>query len=214
MQRIGLTGGIAAGKSVAARRLAELGAVVVDADVLAREAVAPGTAGLAAVVEEFGPGVLAPDGSLDRGALGALVFDDTERRRTLESIVHPVVRRLSAEREAAAAVADPGAVVVHDIPLLVETGQADRFHLVVVVHAPALLRVERLVRLRGLSRADAEARVRAQAADDERLAAADVVLDGSGTDADLRAQVDTLWDRLCAERDQEGAAEETDARHG
>ncbi|ASR54592.1 dephospho-CoA kinase [Cellulomonas sp. PSBB021] len=214
MQRIGLTGGIAAGKSVAARRLAERGAVVVDADALAREAVAPGTAGLDAVVEAFGAEVLAPDGSLDRAALASVVFGDDERRRTLEAIVHPAVRRLSAEREAAAATADPGAVVVHDIPLLVETGQAGSFHLVVVVHAPAVLRVERLVRLRGMSREDAEARVAAQAGDDERLAVADVVLDGSGTDADLRAQVDELWDRLCTERTQERAAEETDARHG
>lgn len=214
MQRIGLTGGIAAGKSVAARRLAELGAVVVDADALAREAVAPGTAGLDAVVEAFGAEVLASDGALDRGALARLVFGDDERRRALEAIVHPVVRRLSAEREAAAATADPGAVVVHDIPLLVETGQADTFHLVVVVHAPALLRVERLVRLRGMSREDAEARVAAQAGDDERIAVADVVLDGSRTDADLRAQVDELWDRLCTERTQERAAEEADARHG
>lgn len=208
MQRIGLTGGIAAGKSVAARRFGELGAVVIDSDVLAREALAPGSAGLDEVVEEFGAGVLADDGSLDRPALGALVFGDDERRRRLEEIVHPVVRRLSAEREAAAAAVDHGAVVVHDIPLLVETGQATSFHVVVVVHAPALLRVERLVRLRGMSRADAEARVTAQADDDERLAVADVVLDGTGSDADLVAQVDELWDRLAAERAQEAAADE------
>jgi len=207
MQRIGLTGGIAAGKSVAARRLAELGAVVVDADVLAREAVAPGTAGLDAVVAAFGPQILAADGSLDRPALAAVVFSDPARRARLDAIVHPVVRRLAAEREAAAATADPEAVVVHDIPLLVETGQADTFHLVVVVHAPAVLRVERLVRLRGMAREEAEARVAAQAVDDERLAVADVVLDGTGSDADLRRQVDDLWDRLRAERAQEAAAE-------
>ncbi len=214
MQRIGLTGGIAAGKSVAAQRLSELGAVVIDSDVLAREAVAPGSAGLAAVVEAFGEGVLDADGALDRAAMASLVFADADRRRTLEAIVHPVVRRLGAEREAAAATADPGAVVVHDIPLLVETGQADTFHLVVVVHAPALLRVERLVRLRGMERAAAEARVAAQASDEARLAAADVVLDGSGTDADLRARVDDLWDRLCDERTQESQAEQADAEHG
>ncbi len=214
MQRIGLTGGIAAGKSVAARRLAELGAVVVDSDALAREAVAVGSPGLAAVVEAFGEAVLDADGALDRAALAALVFTDDERRRTLEGIVHPVVRRLAAEREAAAATADPGAVVVHDIPLLVETGQAESFHLVVVVHAPALLRVERLVRLRGMQRAQAEARIGAQTSDEARLAAADVVLDGSGSDADLRAQVDDLWDRLCAERAQERQAEQADAQHG
>jgi dephospho-CoA kinase len=206
MQRIGLTGGIAAGKSVAARRFGELGAVVIDSDVLAREALAPGSAGLDEVVGAFGEQVLADDGSLDRPALGQLVFGDDERRKELEAIVHPVVRRLSAEREAAAAAADHGAVVVHDIPLLVETGQASTFHLVVVVHAPAVLRVERLVRLRGMSRADAEARVTAQANDDERLEVADVVLDGTGSEADLRGQVDDLWDRLAAERAQEAEA--------
>ncbi|WP_029287431.1 dephospho-CoA kinase [Cellulomonas sp. HZM] len=207
MQRIGLTGGIAAGKSVAAGRFAELGAVVIDADVLAREAVAPGSVGLDEVVEAFGAHVLAADGTLDRVALGTLVFADADARSRLEAIVHPVVRRLAAEREAAAAVRDHGAVVVHDIPLLVETGQQDDFHVLVVVHAPALLRVERLVRLRGLARAEAEARVGAQAGDDERLAAADVVLDGTGSDGDLRAAVDDLWARLAEERDDELASE-------
>ncbi|WP_421733657.1 dephospho-CoA kinase [Cellulomonas sp.] len=207
MQRIGLTGGIAAGKSVAARRLAELGAVVIDSDVLAREAVAPGSAGLDAVVEEFGPGVLGADGSLDRAALAAIVFTDPAARAKLDAIVHPVVRRLSAEREAAAAVTDHGAVVVHDIPLLVETGQADAFHVLVVVHAPAVLRVERLVRLRGMDRSEAEARVSAQASDDARLEVADVVLDGTGSDDSLRAQVDELWDRLAVERADELASE-------
>lgn len=207
MQRIGLTGGIAAGKSVASRRLAACGAVVVDHDLLAREAVAPGSAGLAAVVAQFGPDVLDASGALDRPALAAVVFADPAARARLDAVVHPVVRRLAAEREAAAAAADPGAVVVHDIPLLVETGQADRFHLVVVVHAPAVLRVERLVRLRGMSRRDAEARVAAQARDEERLAAADVVLDGTGGDGDLERQVDDLWARLAAERDAQVAGE-------
>lgn len=207
MQRIGLTGGIAAGKSVAARRLRELGAVVIDSDELARAAVAPGSVGLDAVVAEFGDGVLAADGSLDRPALASIVFADADARRRLDGIVHPVVRRLAAEREAAAAVVDHGAVVVHDIPLLVETGQADAFHVLVVVHAPAVLRVERLVRLRGMSRDDAEKRVAAQASDDERLAVADVVLDGTGSDDDLRTQVDDLWDRLAVERADEIAAE-------
>lgn len=200
MQRIGLTGGIGAGKSVASRRLAELGAVVVDADDLARVAVAPGTVGFDAVVEEFGPEVLDADGRLDRVALAALVFSEVSARTRLERIVHPQVRRLGAEREAAAAARDPQAVVVHEIPLLVETGQADRFELVVVVHAPAVLRLERLVRLRGMSREEAEARIAAQASDDQRLAAADVVLDGTGSDQDLVAQVDDLWVRLVAER--------------
>ncbi|MGY4642413.1 dephospho-CoA kinase [Cellulomonas sp. URHB0016] len=207
MQRIGLTGGIAAGKSVAAQRLAELGAVLIDSDALAREAVAPGTTGLDAVVEAFGDTVLSPDGSLDRSALASIVFTDDDARARLDAIVHPVVRRLSAEREAVAAVTDHGAVVVHDIPLLVETGQQDAFHVLVVVHAPAVLRVERLVRLRGMSRVEAEARVAAQASDDERLAVADVVLDGTGSDAELRVQVDELWDRLAVERADELAAE-------
>lgn len=207
MQRIGLTGGIASGKSVAAQRFAELGAVVIDSDVLAREAVRPGSAGLEAVVDAFGPGVLAGDGSLDRPALAAIVFADPARRAALDAIVHPVVRRLSAEREAAAVAGDGSVIVVHDIPLLVETGQADSFHMVVVVHAPAVLRVERLVRLRGMDRDHAEARVASQAPDDVRLAAADAVLDGTGSDNDLRTQVDDLWDRLVAERDEEQAAD-------
>ena len=203
MQRIGLTGGIAAGKSVVARRFAELGAVVIDADELARLAVQPGTSGYDEVVTAFGPQVVAPGGALDREALARLVFADADARRRLESIVHPQVRRLAAEREAAAAAADPAAVVVHDIPLLVETGQADSFGLVVVVAAPAALRVDRLVRLRGMAPDDARARVGAQAPDDVREAAADVVLDGTGTDEGLRAQVDTLWQRLVAERAEE-----------
>ncbi|ADG74854.1 dephospho-CoA kinase [Cellulomonas flavigena DSM 20109] len=207
MQRIGLTGGIAAGKSVAARRFDELGAVVVDADVLARQAVAPGSAGLAQVVAQFGSEVLDADGMLDRPALARVVFPDPDARARLDAIVHPVVRRLAAEIEAAAAARDAGAVVVHDIPLLVETGQEKDFHVVVVVHAPAVLRVERLVRLRGMLRSDAEARVAAQARDEERLAAADVVLDGTGSDADLVRQVDELWERLAVEQADERAAD-------
>ena len=203
MQRIGLTGGIGAGKSVASRRLNELGAVVIDADDLARAAVAPGTVGFDAVVDEFGPDVLGADGNLDRAALAALVFAEASARARLERIVHPQVRRLGLEREAAAAARDPQAVVVHSIPLLVETGQADRFEFVVVVHAPAVLRAERLVRLRHMDRAEAEARIAAQASDDERLAAADVVLDGTGSDQDLIARVDDLWARLVAERTAE-----------
>ncbi|WP_166847436.1 dephospho-CoA kinase [Isoptericola sp. BMS4] len=206
MLRIGLTGGIAAGKSVAARRLAELGAVVVDHDLLAREAVAPGTVGLQGVVEAFGDGVLAPDGSLDRPALGRLVFDDDEARSRLEGVLHPEIRRLAAEQEALAGAADPDAVVVHDIPLLVETGQSDRFHLLVVVDAPAEQRVARLVDGRGLQEAEAWSRVRAQASDADRRAAADVTLDGTGTEEELRAQVDALWRRLEHEVAQESDA--------
>ena len=200
MQRIGLTGGIAAGKSVAARRFAELGAVVVDADELSRLVVRPGTPGYDEVVAAFGPEVVGPGGALDRTALGTIVFGDENARHRLEGIVHPQVHRLAAEREAAAAAADPAAVVVHDIPLLVETGQADSFGVVVVVAAPAALRVERLVRLRGMPRGDAQARVASQAPDEVREAAADVVLDGTGSDENLRGQVDALWRRLEAER--------------
>jgi dephospho-CoA kinase len=210
MFRIGLTGGIAAGKSVVARRLRELGAVVIDHDQLAREAVAPGSVGLEEVVEAFGEGILAPDGSLDRPALGRVVFADDAARTRLEGILHPEVRRLSAEREAAAGAADPGTVVVHDIPLLVETGQTERFHLLVVVHAPAEQRVRRLVDGRGLPEADARARVAAQASDDDRLAAADVTLDGTGTEDALRSQVDELWTRVRREVAEEVAAEEAE----
>ena len=204
MQRIGLTGGIAAGKSTALARFAELGAVVVNHDELARQAVAPGTSGYDEVVEAFGEGVVGADGGLDRAPRGRQVLAHDPARRRLEAIVHPQVKRLAAEREAAAAAADASAVVVHDIPLLVETGQAEAFGVVVVVAAPAVLRVERLVHLRGMSRPDAEARVFAQVSDEEREAAADVVLDGTGSDDDLRSQVDELWGRLVAERDAEG----------
>ena len=207
MFRIGLTGGIAAGKSVATARLAELGALVVDHDQLAREAVAPGSVGLAEIVAAFGADILAPDGSLDRPALGALVFADAAARSRLNDIVHPEVRRLSAEREARAAAADPAAVVVHDIPLLVETGQAGHFHLVVVVHTPAEQRVRRLVEVRGLSEDAARSRLASQAADDERLAVADFTQDGSGSEDDLRSQVDTLWQRVAAEVAQEAEAD-------
>jgi dephospho-CoA kinase len=200
MQRIGLTGGIASGKSVAAGRLAELGAAVIDHDVLARDAVRPGSAGLDAVVDAFGPDVLAPDGTLDRSALGALVFADPVQRERLNGVLHPEIRRLAAEQEAAVAAAGTGAVVVHDIPLLVETGQAEAFHLLVVVDAPAGQRTERLMALRGLSREDAERRVAAQAPDDVRLEAADVVLDGTGSVEHLRSQVDDLWQRIEEER--------------
>jgi dephospho-CoA kinase len=203
MQRIGLTGGIASGKSVVAARLAELGAAVVDHDALAREVVRPGSAGLDAVVDAFGAGVLTADGALDRAALGALVFADAGLRERLDGILHPQIRRLAAEREAAVAASRTGAVVVHDIPLLVETGQAEAFHLLVVVDAPAEQRVRRLVELRGMSPDDAERRVAAQAADADRLAVADVVLDGTGTVDGLRAQVDALWRRIDAERSAE-----------
>lgn len=202
MDVIGLTGGIAAGKSVVAARLAQLGATVIDADALAREAVAPGSPGLRAIHERFGDAVLAADGSLDRAALGTIVFGDAHARTDLNAIVHPEVHRQYRERLAAIGARDPSAIVVYDVPLLVEARSASEFSLVVVVHAPADVRVERLVALRGLDRASAEQRVSAQASDDERLAVADVVIDSSGTLDHTMEQVDALWQRLVAQRDQ------------
>ncbi|HMC03729.1 MAG TPA: dephospho-CoA kinase [Cellulomonadaceae bacterium] len=193
MLRIGLTGGIGSGKSTAAARLAELGATVIDHDLLARQAVAPGSDGLARVAAEFGADVVGRDGTLDRPALGAIVFADPEARTRLNAIVHPIVRRLADDAEAAVRTDDPGAVVVHEIPLLVETGQTADFDLVLVVHASEEVRVERLMRERGLSRMHALARIRAQATDEDRLAAATVVLAGGSTIHDLRRQVDTFW---------------------
>jgi dephospho-CoA kinase len=186
---MGLTGGIGSGKSTVSGLLAERGAVIVDADRIAREVVEPGTAGLAAVVEAFGPRVLGDDGSLDRPALAAIVFADPEARRRLDGIVHPLVRERAAEL---AAQAPPGAVVVHDIPLLVETGQAGSYDLVLVVEADPQTRVARLVG-RGLSEDDARARIAAQATDEQRRAVADVVVDNSGSREELAAQVDRFW---------------------
>jgi dephospho-CoA kinase len=188
--RVGLTGGVASGKSTVSAILAELGAVVIDADALAREVVAPGTEGLAAVVEEFGPDVLGPDGGIDRPRLGALVFADPERRRALESIIHPRVRARAAEIEAAAPV---GAVVVHDIPLLAETGQAASFDAVVVVDVPVEMQVDRMVRIRGMSEADARARIAAQADRDARLAVATYVVENTGSLDELRARVQEVY---------------------
>jgi dephospho-CoA kinase len=187
--RIGLTGGIGSGKSTVSALLAEHGAVVVDADRIAREVVEPGTPGLAAVVEAFGSGVLTPDGALDRPALAALVFADPEARRTLDGIVHPLVRARGRELES---LAPPGSVVVHDVPLLVETGRAASYDLVLVVLADAETRIARLVQ-RGLTAEDARARIAVQATDEERRAVADVVLDNSGTPEQLAEQVDRVW---------------------
>lgn len=190
MLKIGLTGGIASGKSVAASRLRELGAVLVDADALAREVVEPGTPGLARVVEAFSASVLGPDGRLDRPRLGALVFGNPERLAVLNGIIHPLVR----ERAAALAAAAPkGAVLVQDIPLLVETGQGANFHLVVVVDAPEDVRVRRMMEHRKMTAEEARSRMAAQATREDRLAAADVVLDNSGTKDELRDAVDRLW---------------------
>jgi dephospho-CoA kinase len=191
---VGLTGGIGAGKSAAAKRLAQQGAVVIDADRLAREVVAGGTDGLTQVVAAFGPDVVGPDGELDRPALGARVFGDDTARLRLEGIVHPRVRARTAELARSAA---PDAVVVNDVPLLVEAGLAPSYHLVVVVRADREVRIARLAETRGMTAGQAAARIAAQAGDDRRAAAADVVLDNDAGLAELNAQVDRLWrDRL------------------
>jgi len=196
MPLIALTGGIASGKSTIARRLSDRGAVVVDADAIVRDVQAPGSPVLRKIADAFGSSVIAADGSLDRAALGALVFADDDARARLNALVHPAVKRESARRFAEALAADPDAVVVYDVPLLVETRADDPWDLIVVAHAPASLREQRLVELRGLSPADARARIAAQADDDARLAIADVVIDTAGTIAQTQAQTDAVWDRV------------------
>jgi dephospho-CoA kinase len=187
--RIGLTGGIGSGKSTVSALLAARGALIVDADRIAREVVEPGTEGLAAVVEAFGAQVLTADGSLDRPALAAVVFSDPAARARLDAVVHPLVRRRTAELVAAA---PADAVVVNDVPLLVETGQAASYDVVLVVEADPEIRVARLVQ-RGLTEDDARARIASQATDEQRRAVADVVLDNSGTPEELAEQVDRFW---------------------
>jgi dephospho-CoA kinase len=188
--QIGLTGGIGSGKSSAARRFAELGALVIDADLVAREVVEPGTDGLAAVVAEFGPEVLDAGGRLDRPALARIVFADEAARGRLNAILHPRIRARVAGRIAAA---PPGTVVVQDVPLLAETGQAAAFDLVVVVEAPVELRVQRLARDRGMPAEEARARIASQATDEQRRAIADVLIVNDGTPEDLRGRVDEIW---------------------
>ncbi|MEU0129092.1 dephospho-CoA kinase [Streptomyces sp. NPDC006289] len=195
MLKVGLTGGIGAGKSEVSLLLARHGAVVIDADRIAREVVEPGTPGLTAVVEAFGPGILRPDGSLDRPALGSIVFADSGRLATLNGIVHPLVGARSAELERAAG---DGAVVVHDVPLLTENGLAPLYDLVVVVDASPETQLQRLVTLRGMTESDAKARMAAQATRAERLAVADVVVDNDGPIADLGPQVGRVWSELTA----------------
>ncbi|HET8866910.1 MAG TPA: dephospho-CoA kinase [Agrococcus sp.] len=200
MPLVALTGGIASGKSTVAARLAEHGAVVVDADALVRELQQPGEPVLTAIADEFGADLLRADGSLDRAALGALVFAEADARERLNAIVHPAVGEESRRRFDAAFAADPQAVVVYDVPLLVEARPDDPWDLVVVAHAPAETRVRRMVQLRGMDEADARARVASQASDERRLAVADVVIDTSGELASTIEQVDRLWQRLTAER--------------
>ncbi|HJQ45442.1 MAG TPA: dephospho-CoA kinase [Amycolatopsis sp.] len=194
MLRVGLTGGIGAGKSTVAARLAEHGAVLIDADVIAREVVEPGTEGLAELIAAFGDGILTPEGALDRPALAARAFGDAASRARLNGIVHPRIGARTAELMAEVA---PDAIVVHDVPLLVENGMGPRYHLVLNVGAPVETRVRRLVEVRGMTEADARVRIAAQAQEPQRRAVADVWLDNGSTQDVVLAQVDRLWaDRL------------------
>ena len=201
MYLIGLTGGIASGKTVVARRLEELGVTRVDADQLARDVVAVGTPGLAAITERFGVDVITADGTLDRAALGAVIFRDPDARLALNAITHPAIRGLSSRLFAEASDRDPNAVVVYDVPLLAEALRDPgyhRFDLVVVVDASTETRVRRLVQLRGLTREEALHRLNSQATDTERLAIADVVIDSNGTLEETIEQADALWAGLAS----------------
>jgi len=196
MPLIALTGGIASGKSTIAARLAEHGAVVVDADAIVRDVQQPGSPVLDAIAREFGSDVIRDDGSLDRAALGARVFGDGEQIARLNRIVHPAVRAESQRRFDEAFAAAPDAVVVYDVPLLVEARVDDPWELIVVAHAPAEVRLRRLTDLRGMNETDAAARVASQVGDDARLAVADIVIDTTGTMDDTLRQVDELWEEL------------------
>jgi dephospho-CoA kinase len=191
--RVGLTGGIGSGKSEVSKRLAAQGAVVIDADLIAREVVAPGTAGLAEIVAAFGPDILTPDGALDRVRLGDMVFADPDKLAKLNAIVHPRVGVRMRELEDSAG---PGAVVVHDVPLIAENGLAGAYDLVVVVDVQPRVQLDRLVRLRGMSREQAEARMAAQASREERLAIATIVVDNSGSLSELDREAGELWAEL------------------
>jgi dephospho-CoA kinase len=207
---IGLTGGIASGKSVVGRRLAELGAVHVDADVLAREVVESGQPALAEIEREFGASVISRDGSLNRPALGAIIFSDADSRAALNAITHPAIWKRATDLFEAAQNTDPTSIVVYDVPLLIEAS-GDRpmsFDTIVVTHADAETRIERMMSERGLTREDAEHRLGSQATDDQRLAVADVVIDTNGTMQHTLDQVDALWASLTAKapNDVGGAA--------
>ena len=192
MRRVGLTGGIGSGKSTVAQMFADLGAWVVDADAIAREVVAPGSEGLAELVEQFGSQILTDNGDLDRAAVAAVVFSDPSARERLNAIVHPLIARRTTELIAAI---PQDAVLVHDVPLLVELGMQGAYDVVVVVDAPDDVRIRRLVQ-RGLDEDDARARIAAQASRDERLAVADVVIENAGDLDDLRRQVTAAWPQV------------------
>ena len=196
MYLIGLTGGIASGKSTVARRLAEHGAIIIDADVISREVVAPGTPSLAAIAKEFGASILDGDGALDRTRLGGIVFGDGQKLEKLNAIVHPAVKRRTAELLAAATTANPDAVVVYDVPLLVEADVAHGYDEVVVASAPEETRVHRMIHLRGMTEEAARARIGAQAPEAKRLAIANVVIDTGGDLQHTLNQVDALWERV------------------
>ena len=197
MRLIGLTGGIAAGKSTIGRRLAQHGAIRIDADDLARDAVAPGSPGLARVVQRFGSEVLRADATLDRAALGARVFGDAAALGELNAIVHPEVRRLFRERVERARAEDPDAIVVYEVPLLVETAARDEpWDHIVVAEADADTRIARMMSLRGMSEDAARQRISRQASDEERRTVADAVIDTSGTEAETLEQADRLWHQL------------------
>ncbi|MDN3296734.1 dephospho-CoA kinase [Streptomyces ficellus] len=193
MLKVGLTGGIGAGKSEVSRLLSSYGAVLIDADKIAREVVEPGTPGLEAIVAAFGPDILTPDGALDRPRLGSIVFSDADRLATLNGIVHPLVGARSAELEAAAG---PDAVVVHDVPLLTENGLAPLYDLVVVVDASPETQLDRLVRLRGMTESEARARMAVQATREQRRAVADIIIDNDGPLEALEPQVRKVWTEL------------------
>ncbi|GHG02270.1 dephospho-CoA kinase [Streptomyces zaomyceticus] len=193
MLKVGLTGGIGAGKSEVSRLLVSYGAVLIDADRIAREVVEPGTPGLAAVVEAFGDDILTEEGTLDRPRLGSIVFADADRLATLNALVHPLVGARSAELESRAGEGD---VVVHDVPLLTENGLAPLYDLVVVVDASPETQLDRLVRLRGMAESEARARMTAQATREQRLAVADLVIDNDGPLDALAPQVRKVWDEL------------------
>jgi dephospho-CoA kinase len=192
MLRVGLTGGIASGKTAVSDRLGDLGAVIIDADRLAREVVEPGTTGLTSIIERFGDRVVT-DAGLDRAALARIVFADPAARRDLERIIHPAVRARAAEIESQA---DPASIVVHVIPLLVETGQQDSFQVRVVVDADPASQLERLLARNAMTSEEAAARIAAQASREDRLAIADYVIDNTGTVTELQDQIDDLWAHL------------------